>query len=56
MVVYVANDMYLVSRLHCTCIMLPNVPFNKIKTPGFSLGSVPFRELGSGGNPNIFVC
>ena len=41
MVCYVARDVYKVPRLHNTCVMLPDVPFHNIKTPVFTLRSVP---------------
>ena len=38
---YVARDVYKVLRLHNTRVMLPDVPFDNIKTPVFTLRSVP---------------
>ena len=40
-VCYVARDVYKVPRQHNTCVMLPDVPFHNIKTPDFTLRSVP---------------
>ena len=40
-VCYVARDVYKVHRLHSTCVMLPDLPFHNIKTPLFTLRSVP---------------
>ena len=40
-VCYVARDVYKVPRLHNTCVMLPEVPFHNIKTPEYTLRSVP---------------